>query len=190
MINIFIIKNVEKIDDNQMNYLKRLLPLDRQNKINNQVDIVKAKSMTIGSILVRYAIKKVFNIPISKQEFTKSENGKPYLMGYKNIYFNVSHSNGYVVCAISNKEVGIDIQYIKEYKESLSKYICNEEELNMLEKSNNKLEGFTKLWSKKESYIKMLGMDICQVDLKKLPIENIETIKLDDYYISYCINDI
>ena len=40
----------------------------------------------------------------------KGPYGKPYLAGHPEIHFNISHSGGYGVCAISSMPCGVDIQ--------------------------------------------------------------------------------
>ena len=37
-------------------------------------------------------------------------------------FFNTSHSSKYALCVISDREVGCDIEEIKEYKEQTGKY--------------------------------------------------------------------
>lgn len=39
-----------------------------------------------------------------------NEYGKPYLDN--GLYFNISHSKNVIVCVISDREVGIDIEYL------------------------------------------------------------------------------
>ena len=62
-------------------------------------------------------------------EIKYSKTGKPY---FKNsvIYFNYSHSKNYIACAISNKEVGIDIEETNtNISDKVSnKYLDNEKE--------------------------------------------------------------
>jgi len=70
--------------------------------------------------LLKYALKDYANI--DKYEIVYNEYGKPYLKDI-DIYFNISNSKNVSVCVISNREIGIDIQY-KTYKESLKiKYL-------------------------------------------------------------------
>lgn len=93
--------------------------------------------------------------------------GKPYLENNE-IYFNLSNSKEYSVCAISDKEIGVDIQYIC-YKPRIVNSIYNESE-----KTNNSLE-FTKTWVLKEAYVKKIGMGLAY------GLKNVDTTKLNNY---------
>ena len=52
----------------------------------------------------------------------KDENGKPYLIN-SDKYISVSHQGNWTLIAISDSPVGIDVEKIKKYKESLPKYL-------------------------------------------------------------------
>ncbi len=71
--------------------------------------------------MAKVAIKKTYGIDIAKPEFDYTEQGKPYILDYTNMHFNVSYSEEYVVCAVSDKPVGIDIQKISEYNPAVAK---------------------------------------------------------------------
>ena len=47
------------------------------------------------------------------------KNGKPYLKD-KSIYFNLSHSGDYVVLAVADYEVGVDIEKIEPYDHAIA----------------------------------------------------------------------
>ena len=64
----------------------------------------------------------------------KDENCKPYLVN-SNKYISVSHQGNWTLIAISNSPIGIDIERMRQYKESLPKY------LEMLD-YNNKRRNF------------------------------------------------
>jgi 4'-phosphopantetheinyl transferase len=86
---------------------------------------------------------------------------------------------------LSRKEVGIDIEEIKEYKESLAEYICNEQELNLLHCSDNQADEFYKLWTRKEAVFKKLGSGITK-DIKNVLNNNvvIDSYRLGDIWLS------
>jgi 4'-phosphopantetheinyl transferase len=119
-------------------------------------------------------------------EFSYNEHGKPFLKNYPEWYFNISHCKTAVCCVLSKKEIGIDIEEIAAYKESLADYICNENEFAELQNSENQAEAFYRLWTMKEAVFKMLGTGITK-EIKNIldtPYINVETHKIGNYFIS------
>ena len=86
-------------------------------------------------------------------------NGKPYISNHEDICFNMSQSNRMVACAISNREIGIDI----EKKDPLidlkiaDTFFINSE-YQTVKKSENSIDEFFKYWVLKESYMKYTGL--------------------------------
>ena len=118
-------------------------------------------------------------------EFFYGEHQKPYLRNYPDWHFNFSHWKNAVCCVLSREEVGVDIEEIKEYKESLAEYVCNEEELKALNDSDNQADGFYKLWTQKEAVFKMLGSGITK-DIKNVLNKGffVDSYKIGDMWIS------
>ena len=116
--------------------------------------------------------------------FSTDNNGKPYLCNFKDIYFNLSHSGDYVVCVVSNKPVGIDIQKIINVEDLLMRRVCSEKEYEKIIESKDINNEFTKLWTQKEAVLKKSGIGI-NGDLKNcLKNINIQSFKLDNYWLS------
>lgn len=84
------------------------------------------------------------------------ENGKPELDG---ICFNLSHSHDVVVCAVSNKVVGCDVEKVKNAPTKIAERFFCKNEIEHLEKFKNaeRDSEFYRLWTMKESYLKMTG---------------------------------
>ena len=92
--------------------------------------------------------------------FEYNEHGKPFIAGHPEIFFNLSHCREAVVCVISDQPVGIDVESIREYKESLVRYTMNEKEIREIESSDDPATTFIRLWTMKEATIKLLGVGI------------------------------
>ena len=122
---------------------------------------------------------------IKDYELYYNKYGKPYLKD-SNIYFNISHTRNLVICAISDKEIGVDIEYLR-YNELVSKRILNKKEYSILLNSKCKEEIFTIMWTSKESYVKMLGIGL-EYALKNVDTtilnSKIDIKKYNDYIIA------
>ena len=120
-------------------------------------------------------IKKIANdYDIKNYKIIKNEYGKPYFEN-NNIYFNISNSGLVTVAAVSDKEIGIDIQRIK-YNDAIVNRTFTESEKEYLNKSTDKAKAFTLIWTMKESYVKMLGVGI------GYGLKNIDTINIIDKF--------
>lgn len=94
------------------------------------------------------------------------KNGKPYLQNFPGIFFSLSHSGSYVLCAMSDEDVGADIQEHRGGKERVAERFFSEKDKKMLDSSlNNGLareEMFYRIWTVKEAYVKLTGQGLCQ----------------------------
>lgn len=84
----------------------------------------------------------------------KSVNDKPYFKDYPDIRFSISHSGNLVVLAMSETEVGIDIEEIKprNFEAVVNRHFSEDEK-----KEAADLEGFLRVWTRKEAYLKLTG---------------------------------
>ena len=59
-------------------------------------------------------LSKELGIQRNKLSISIDQYGKPYLRGYTNFHFNVSHSKDAIVCGVSDNPIGVDIYKIKQ----------------------------------------------------------------------------
>ncbi len=125
----------------------------------------------LNKILKKYHIK---------DEILWNEFGKPYLKHHP-FYFNLSHSKEYTVCGISDHEIGVDIEHIT-MREHIIPRITTKEEKETIKNADD----FTKLWVKKEAYVKYLGIGLSYglKNVDTLHLNNIDLLKFHDYYIA------
>ena len=129
-------------------------------KISNYKNDINKKQGIISTYFKRKYVK----------DYKVLKSGKPIS---KNKFFSISHSNKYVIYAENDKyEIGVDIEYIKEYNEKLINYICSSAEKNLIKNA----EDFYKIWTSKEGLIKCFGGSIT-FDLKKIPAYPFDGIK-------------
>ncbi len=86
--------------------------------------------------------------------------GKPALKGSRGLFFNLSHSGVYAACAISDREIGLDIQqYGKPVSSAVLNRVLHETEKNDCAglSEEAKTTFFFKHWAAKEAYVKCTG---------------------------------
>ena len=79
------------------------------------------KTCAAAYLLLCEGLRKEYGIT-EKPVFEYGEHGKPSIIGHPDIHFNFSHCREAAVCVISDRPVGVDIESIREYKESLVRY--------------------------------------------------------------------
>lgn len=106
---------------------------------------------------------------ITQEDIRCGENGKPEVHG---ICFNLSHSHDMVVCAVSEKAVGCDIEKIAGMREHLAeRFFCKEEILHLETFASTERDSeFFRIWTMKESYMKMTGEGM------RLPLNRFELL--------------
>ena len=92
--------------------------------------------------------------------FGHNEHGKPYLLDYPDIHFNLSHCKNGIAVAVSDQPVGIDIESYRQVSDSLIRYTMNEEEQRIIQMSDDPTRTFTEYWTKKEAVFKLRGTGI------------------------------
>ena len=92
--------------------------------------------------LLDHALEQIFHLterPVS----ARGERGKPYFPERPDICFNLSHSYGAAVCAVHEKEVGVDIEKIRPAPRRLANGMGD--------------RAFFRLWTAKEATLKREG---------------------------------
>lgn len=164
-----------------------VLPSDRQEKILRYRH-AHSRRQSLGAGLL---LNKVLSFYGKKTEdITYNLYGKPEISG---IHFNLSHSEDLVICAVSEKPVGCDVEKIKECHEDIAERFFTKEEMSFLKKyhGEEKREAFYRIWTLKESYVKMVGegvhlpFDQFEIILNK-DMEKKETVAIRDNKVCDC----
>ena len=114
--------------------------------------------------LLKQALREGYGIT-ENPVFEYNEHGKPSIVGHPEIFFNLSHCKYAAVCVVSDQPVGIDVESIREYRDGLVRYSMNDEEVRQIESSEHPDRAFIRLWTMKESTLKLIGTGISN-DLK------------------------
>lgn len=122
------------------------------------------RTCALAYLLLRRALREEFGID-EQPLFDYGEHGKPVLVGHPDIHFNLSHCREAVACVVSRHPVGIDVESVSHYKESVARYTMNDEELAMIEAAERPEAAFIRLWTMKEARLKLTGEGITD-DLK------------------------
>ena len=164
-----------------------LLPPERQAKIARfHFDSDKLLSLAAG-LLIRRAV--------GEGPFTLNEHGKPYAPG-SGIQFSVSHSGACAAIVTDSAEIGLDVEKLRtgDYMK-IARRFYHPGELQFVESADDPARAFTRVWTRKEAYLKQLGVGIA-TDLTAFDTVSgelsgrIASFDLDGYALSVCTANI
>jgi 4'-phosphopantetheinyl transferase len=108
-------------------------------------------------VALRILLSRYTDIPPSGIEFIAGKNKKPELRSELNtIRFNVSHSGELILIAISDTEIGVDIERIEtsfNYSDIL-RHSFSKQEISCIQQATDSRELFFRLWTRKEALAK------------------------------------
>lgn len=168
-----------------------LISTEKKRKLENIKNLTNRKLSLYGELFVRHYVVSRKNIKNCNIRFEKNEHGKLYLADSQDLYFNISHSQNAVVVAFSRHENGVDIEKIRNIDLNIAKYCFSIEENEYIRNSINQLSSFWEIWTKKEAYLKYVGVGIFN-RLKTFNVLNnqinsiIHTMKYNQFVISCC----
>lgn len=90
-------------------------------------------------------------------EIEKTADGKPRFSERPNWHFNLSHSGEFVLCALSDSPVGVDIELVRPRKEGLPEYVLRGEDYERFRRLGGDWSAFYTLWTERESIVKYTG---------------------------------
>lgn len=99
-------------------------------------------------------------------QYRFGKHGKPCIVDFP-LHFSISHSGDYVLCAVSEREAGADIQQYQPIDlQRFAGRFFTKEECTAMEECGNEAERqsvFFRLWSRKEAYGKLTGRGVMSV---------------------------
>ncbi len=117
------------------------------------------RTCVLAYLLLKRALHEEYGID-ENPLFEYNEHGKPSIVGHPDIYFNLSHCRQAVVCAVSDQPIGIDVESVRVFKESLVRYTMNDDEVQLILSAERPDVAFTRLWTMKEARLKLTGEGI------------------------------
>ena len=118
-----------------------------------------------GLRLLVQGLQELYGITVQEEEIEsklcKGPHGKPALAEYEEIHFNISHTDGFVVCGFADAPIGVDVELVAPVRPALPKRVLTEEELSYFSAFEPETEEynqeFFRFWTLKESYMKWDG---------------------------------
>lgn len=130
----------------------------RQKKVNT-FRLRKDKNLSLGAgLLLDYALSP-YSLREQDMRYGAGENGKPFFENVPTLHFSLSHSGTKALLALGDGEVGCDTEEITAADLKIAARFFHPEEYAALlaAPADRQNEAFFRLWTLKESFIKMTG---------------------------------
>ena len=147
----------------------------REKALRFRTDLLRRQSVAAW-ILLRDALRRDFGIEeMPQMDFTPA--GKPFFPSRPDIQFNMSHCREAVACAVDVEPVGVDVEaVVKKIDDALLREVLNDEEIAQVLAAESREEEFTRIWTMKESAVKLTGDGLTDTSL-------LRTIRDDGRYV-------
>jgi len=190
--NLYYIRIDDTINQNTLNYLLTFVSKEKKEQINRYYFNVDKKLSLYADLIVRVIACKTFGLTNKDIDFFKSEYGKPNLNNYLNFHYNVSHTRNAIAVVVSDSQVGVDIEKIREAEFKIVNRFFTQPEIEFIDNTvAESKKRFYIVWTKKEAYIKYIGKGL-HIPLNSFNVfdetisKKMQTIVKDNYVISIC----
>lgn len=168
---IYICKDPLSLPDELYYSCLDSLPIWRKYRTLRLKKIEDRKQSVFAFFLLEFALNYEYCIS-EVPEFIFTSFGKPFFKDL-NIYFNLSHCKDAVACAVSEHEIGIDIESISHFDPNVAKRVCLKSEYDFLMNHRDRDKEWTRLWTMKEAVSKWYGSGLSH-PLKDIYLDEFE----------------
>ena len=133
----------------------RELPWEARKKKVERYVFEKDRLLCLGAgLLCAHALRYegVDDLTLAEGEF-----GKPHLAHVPDVHFNLSHSGHMVTCVVCGSPVGVDVEERHTADDDVMRMCFQSQEIRWILAQADKSKAFTRMWTRKESYLKLLG---------------------------------
>lgn len=158
-MNLYILKIPKKIMWNKLEKYVCYISRERTKKIEKYISNHSKITSLLTEIFLRYCLTCFHNVKIGDIKFVYNENQKPSIIGKENLYFSISHSCNIIGIAVNDHPIGLDLEVERIINLDIAKELYSSEECCQIFKrgNNNIYKDFFKMWTQKESRLKLFG---------------------------------
>lgn len=160
---------ISGLSEEEMQRALPLLPRERLEKIERTKQKKSQVESICAGLLLEYALQEQ-DLKGAELTFLKNADGKPYIAEYPELFYNLSHSKEYVALVMDEHPVGVDVEGLRMgYQKLVNRFFAEDEVTALQERWSDQL--FTKLWTRKESYLKATGFGM------RMPLNGFSTLQ-------------
>lgn len=185
MLKIFYMDISCDCSNEQSQAFYKILPKERQKRIDKLHREEAVQKKVLAGIFMQYGLSRVTGMPIRNICYSYGKQGKPELDwmnisrqadlhhgrmtdvlpvrdsgSVEQLDFNLSHSGKYVVLAVGDKPVGVDVERLRNNRQNIAKRCFHKkeyEDIMALKSQESRDRRFLEYWTMKEAYVKRSG---------------------------------
>lgn len=116
----------------------------------------------VGAVMIRSGVRRAF--PNAEIHIEINSYGKPCVSERTGYEFNLSHSGSIIAFVEGDEPVGIDVELVKDKKWRLFQRYLSDEEMKMIETSDDPEACFFEVWTIREAFAKEEGLGLRILD--------------------------
>lgn len=167
MTEVFFTKTDPLNDERLFSKVYRQLCEGRRQKVDRLI----SKEAKIQSLAAGFLLLKALERRGLSDGAVIYGGGKP-CVARGNVYFNLSHSGKRAMCIISENAVACDCQKIGPYNKNLAQKYFLKKEIESIENAGNRDAEFCRIWTLKESLLKLEGEGISCLKCANTTLDN------------------
>ena len=149
--------NIKTMSDSEYNRALTLMSAERRRRISDFPAEDDRKRSAAGELLLRQALVEALGCTQESAPLLWEDSGKP-AADAEGVYLSLSHSGPWVLCAIHDKPMGVDVEVIRAADQKFMARACSEAEMAYIAFGR---EGcyhrFWECWTAKEALFKVTG---------------------------------
>ena len=171
----------------------RRLPPQRYDKAMTYRFLADRKRCVRAYMLLWEGLSREYGV-VCPPVFDFGSHGKPVLRDDPGLHFSLSHSGNAVLCALDCHPVGADIEMIRRKNLAYLLSVFSDPEQASIARADSPETCFTRLWTRKESYLKLTGEGLTGTRaLREIPTEDTDAVRFEtvireaeDFVYSVC----
>lgn len=185
-IHVFFTHFKSKLSQSLFDEKLLILPAFLQTSIKKYRRWQDAHSSLFGKLLLLRGIES-FGLEKNLNDLKFTQYGKPYFDDDDAICFNITHSGGFVLCAIGDEvdSLGVDIEQIKPINFVDFRNVWTDSEWDLICKQDERI--FYDFWTKKEAIIKAHGQGL-SLNLREIDVRKSEVLLNGNTYYLEVLN--
>lgn len=174
----YMYNNINYLSKDEYINILKIVKKTKQNKVNKIENIDSKQRSLLGEALFIKLLKEN-GFSYRKIVVYRNKYGKPMIKNNL-LYFNISHSFDYSICAISDAKIGIDIEKIRKVDiRVINQFASSNESKYIIERDENIYKRLFEIYTLKESYFKCYGTNLNNIKNVEFIIKNNKVVCSD-----------